>query len=79
MDVSACYTVRGRDQETVKGGHGRPVPEPIEAGAVEGGPPIPIIAVDMLVGHVPLGLRCDLIAKTAELLINRLLLLLRSG
>ena len=57
MDIVARSTIRGGDQHTGKGGHGRPVSESIETGALEGGAAIAVITVEVLVGHLPIGVR----------------------
>ena len=78
MDIVACETIRGGEQDTCKGSHGRPVSEAIETGAVQFGAALTVITVDVLVGHRPIGVRRNVIAQTTELLFNRLVLLLTS-
>jgi len=78
MDIVACSTIRGGDQDTCKGSHGHPVAEAIETGAVQFGSALTVITVDVLVGHRPIGVRRDVIAQTTALLCNRLVLLLTS-
>ena len=69
-------TIRGGDQDTCKSGHGRPIPEAIETGAIELGPALAVIAIDMLVGDVPIGVRRHRVSEATHLMFNRLLLLL---
>jgi hypothetical protein len=76
MHIVACSTIWCGDQHTFKSGHGRPIPEAIETGAVELGPTIAVIAIDMLVGDVPIGVRRHIVAEATQLMLNRLLLLL---
>jgi hypothetical protein len=76
MDIMACSTIRGGDQDAVKGSHGRPVSEAIEPGAAQFGSAITVITGDVLAGHRPIGVRRNVIAQTTELLFNRLVLLL---
>jgi hypothetical protein len=76
MDVVARSTIRSGAQHTGKGGHGCPVSEAIETGALEGGAAIAVITVDVLVGHIPIGGRRNVSVETTELLFNRLVLVL---
>ena len=69
-------TIRGGDQDPCKSGQGRPIPEAIETGAIELGHALAVIAIDMLVGNVPLGVRCHRVSEATQLMCNRLLLLL---
>jgi hypothetical protein len=74
MHIIARSTIWGGDQHTVHRGHGHPIPESIQTGALERGTTIPVIAVNVLVGHSPLGVRRHVLAETTELLFNRLVL-----
>ena len=76
MDVMAREAIRGRAQDTRTGRHGSVVAEPVEARTVELAPAIALIALDLLVGNMPLGLGGDIGAQATALLLNRLRLLL---
>jgi hypothetical protein len=76
MHIVARQTIRCREQDTCKGGHGGLVPEAIEPWAVELGPAIAVIALAVLLSDMPLGLRHHRVAEAAQVLFNRLLLLL---
>jgi len=69
-------TIRGGEQDTCKSGHGRPLPEAIATGAVALGPALAVIAIEMLVGDMPIGGRCPIVVEATQLLCNGLLLLL---
>jgi hypothetical protein len=79
MHIVARETIRCREQDTVKGGHGCPVPEAIETGAIALGPARALIALDGLVGAIPIGVRRPGGAEAAQWVCNRLLLLLTRG
>jgi hypothetical protein len=74
MHLVACSTLRGRDQHTCTGGHGRPSPEASEPGAVEFGPAITCITIDVLLSDMPLGVRRHVVAEATQVVRNRLLL-----
>jgi hypothetical protein len=76
MHIVARYTIRGRDQDTCKGGHSRPIPEAVETGAVEFGPAITFITLEVLLSDMPRGVRRHMVAEAAQLVLHRLLLLL---
>lgn len=74
LHIMARSTIRCGDQHTFHRGHGHPIPESIQTGTLERGAAIPVIAVNVLVGHRPIGVRHHVIAETTELLCNRLVL-----
>src|SRR5262245_41285624 len=76
MHIIAGQAIGGGDQDTFKGCHSSPVTEAVETGTVEDGPAIAVIAIDVLFGDIPLGMRCYVVAEATQLLVNRLLLLL---
>jgi hypothetical protein len=71
----AGEAIRGSAQETCHGGHGRPSPEAIETGAVEGGPALAVITIDVLFGDRPLGGCRHGVAEATPWLVKRLRLL----
>ena len=75
-DRVARSTIRGSDQHTGTGGHGRPVSESIETGTREGGAALAVITVDVLVGPIPIGVRRHVLVAPPEWLCNRLGLVL---
>ena len=54
MHIVACQAIGRGDQHTFKGGHGRPVAEAIETGTLECGTAVAVIAIDVLVGDMPI-------------------------
>jgi hypothetical protein len=79
MDVIARQAIGRREDDTFKGGHCYPIAQPVEPGPLKGSATIAVITVDMLVSHMPVGLSRDVGVQPAELLLNRLLLLLPGG
>ena len=68
--------IRGGEYDTCKGCRGDAVSETIETGALERGTTVAIITVDVLITDMPIGLGRNRGMETAELLIDRLVLLL---
>jgi hypothetical protein len=56
MHIVASQAIRSRHQDQLKGGQGGAIPQPIQAGTIEPGPTIAVIAVDVFLGQVPLRL-----------------------
>jgi hypothetical protein len=79
MDIIAGQPVGGREQNPCKGGQGGAIPQPIQAWPIQRGPPIAIVAVDVCLSQRPLGLGRHMCAKTGQLLLNRLCVLLPGG
>lgn len=76
MHIGASQSIRSREQNTCKGRQGDSISETIETRTLEGGAAVAVIAVEVLVTSVPIGLGGDRVVATAELLIDRLVLLL---
>jgi hypothetical protein len=72
-------TIRGRDEHPLEGRKGGSVPEPVQPGPVECGSAVAIIAVDMRLRQVPVGLGSHLVPEPGNLLCNRLRLLWPGG
>ena len=79
VDVLASQTIRGRDQNQLKRAQRRMIAQMIQARAIQRGPAITVIAVDVLLSQMPLRLSRNLDTQTAQLLFNRLRLLLATG
>ena len=77
--IVAGQPIGGREQDPLKGGQGGPIPQPIQAGTVELAPTIAVIAVDVVLGQMPIRLGRHIRAQPAQLLFNRLCLLLTGG
>src|SRR5215510_10990454 len=76
MDLVAGQAIGSRDHHAFNSGHGSTVAETIKARTLESGPAIAVIAVDMFFGDMPVRVCRDVIMQAAELLFDRLLLLL---
>jgi hypothetical protein len=79
MDIMASQAIGSCEHHACKGRHGHSIAQTVEAGTLEGGAAITVIAVDVLGSDMPVGLRGDIIVETAQLLVNSLLLLLTAG
>jgi hypothetical protein len=79
MDIVAGQPIGGREQDPCKGSQGDATPPPIQAWPIQLGPTIPIVAVDMCLSQMPIGLGRHMGAKTGQLLLNRLCVLLPGG
>ena len=79
MHIVPGQTIWGRDEDLFKGRQSGPVAQPIQPWALELGPAIAVIAVDMLLGQMPVGLQRDILAQARHLLLNRLRVLLPGG
>ncbi len=67
----ARETIRGGDDHPCTGGHGRPIPEAIETGTGELGPARAVVALDRLVGDMPIGVRRTVVAEATQWVFNR--------
>src|SRR5215467_16217613 len=76
MDVVAGQAIGGCDHHAGNSRHRGAIAEAIQPRALQGGPAMAIIAVDMLLGNMPVWVRRDVVTQTAQLLFDRLLLLL---
>jgi len=56
MHVVPGQTIWGRDAHLGQGRQSGPVPQPIQPGALELGPALAIVAVEMCLGPMPVGL-----------------------
>ena len=79
MHILPREAIRRAYQHQLERGEEGMVPEPIEARAVELGPAVPIVTIDMLLGEMPRGLHRDVGIESGELLVNGLGLLLTAG
>src|SRR5262245_52476624 len=79
VDIVARQTIGSGEQHKLKGGKRSTVAQAIEARAIELGAAISIIAIDMLVGEMPLGMLRDMRLQAIKLLLDRLSLLLTGG
>jgi hypothetical protein len=70
---------RSGQQAPLKDGQGCPIPQPIQARPMQLGPAIAVIAVDVFLGQMPIGLGRYIRAKPGQLLVNRLRLLWTGG
>ena len=76
MDIVASQAIRGCDQDAFNDCHGDAISQPVEPRSLESGAAVSVVAVDVLVGDMPIGVRGDSVTETAKLLVNRLVLLL---
>jgi hypothetical protein len=76
MHIVASQAIGRDDHDAFNGRHCDAISEAVETGAFEGGTTIAVIAVDVLVGDMPVGAGRDVGTETVQLLVNRLLLLL---
>src|SRR5215831_15923739 len=76
MDIIACSPIGGGDEDAFNGCHGDAIAQAVETRPLESGAAVSLIAVDVLVGDMPIGVRGDSVTETAQLLLNRLVLLL---
>ena len=76
MDIVARQAIGCSDQEQLEGGKGGTIAQAVQTGPVEFGPTIPIIAIDMFVGLMPVLLLGDMGQQPVDLLVNRLGVLL---
>ena len=53
MHIVAGPPIGGREQDPCKGGQGGAIPQPIQAGPIQLGPTITIVAVDMFLSQMP--------------------------
>jgi hypothetical protein len=63
MDIVTRQPVGSGHEHQVEGGQDRAIPQPIQTGPVEFGPTIAVIAVDILLGEMPVGPSRELLAK----------------
>jgi hypothetical protein len=75
MHIVPGQTVWGRDEYLCKGRQRGPVPQPLEPWALELGPAIAVIAIDVFLGQLP----SDRRLSARHLLLNRLCVLLSGG
>lgn len=61
MHIVTGQTIRGRHEHLFKGRQRGTVPQPIQPWALEFGPAIAVIAVDMFLGQMPVGLHRDVL------------------
>jgi len=76
MDKRAREPIGGGDQHHLKGGKGGMVAQPVQTRAIELCAAVAIVAIDMLLGQVPVGISNNVSAQALELLLNRLSLVL---
>jgi len=76
MNVLARQPIWRRDEQQLKAGQGSLVTQSIQSRTVELRTTVPVIAVDMVFGQVPVWLLLDFGQQTLQLLFNRLRLLL---
>ena len=62
MHIVTRSAIGRSHQHACKGSHRRPISESIKTGALEGGATIAVITVDVLVGHIPIGVRRHVVA-----------------
>ena len=79
MNIIAGQAIRSRDKHPLKGRQGGPVPHPIQPRALELRPTLAVIAIHMLRGQMPVGLRRHILLQASDLLLNRLRVLLPGG
>jgi hypothetical protein len=79
VDIVAGQPVWSGDQDPLKAGHGRAVSQAIQAGPIELGSAIALIAVDMLLREMPVRVSREVLAQASHLLLNRLGVLLTGG
>ena len=76
MDIVAGQAIGSRHHNAFHGRQGGSIAEAIKPRTLEGGTAITVIAVDMLIGDMPVRVRRDVVTQAAQLLFDRLLLLL---
>jgi hypothetical protein len=76
MDIVAGQAIGSCDHHACNSRQGGSVAEVIKTRTLEGRTALAVIAVDMLLGDMPVGVRRDVFTQAAELLFDRLLLLL---
>ena len=74
-----CEASGRRHQPACKGGHRCPVSESVQTGTLERGAPVAVIAIEVLVGNMPIRLERHGGVQAAEVLLHRLRLLLTTG
>ena len=79
MHIVPCSAIGRRHQHTFTGGHRCPVAESVKTGTLERGATVAVIAIDVLVCNMPIRLERHVGVQAAELLLNRLMLLLTTG
>lgn len=79
MHRVAGQAIGGREHDTCKGRHGSPISQTVKTGTLEGGTTGAVIAVNVLLSHMPLGLCGDVVMETVQLVFNRLLLVLTAA
>jgi hypothetical protein len=79
MHIVAGQAIRSGHQDPLTDGQGGTIPQPVQAGAVQLGPTIAVIAGDVFLGQMPIRLSRDILVKPGQLLFNRLCLLLTGG
>lgn len=70
MDIVARQAIGSGNQHALEGRKGSTITQAIQTGAVKLGATIPIIAIDVLVGQMPLGMLGDMGAQAVQLLVN---------
>ena len=76
MDIVAGQAIGSCDHHAFNSRQGGSIAEAIKTRTLEGSTAIAVIAVDMLLGDMPVGVRRDGVTQAAELLFDRLLLVL---
>ena len=76
MDIVAGQAIGSCDHHACNSRQGGSIAEAIKTRTLEGSTAIAVIAVDMLLGDMPVGVRRDVVTQAAELLFDRLLLVL---
>jgi len=79
MHIVPCSAIGRSHQHACKGGHRCPVSESVKTGTLERGAAVAVIAINALVGNMPSRLERHVGVQAAELLLNRLMLLLTTG
>jgi len=79
MHIVPCEAIGRSNQHACKSGHRCPVSESVKTGTRERGAAVAVIAIDVLVCNMPIRLERHVGVQAAELLLNRLLLLLTTG
>src|SRR5437867_1347531 len=79
VHVVAGQPIWGREEDTLEGGKGRLVPQPVQTRAVELGSTVAVITVNMLLRQLPVGVRRHCRPQAGQLLLNRLRMLLTVG
>ena len=79
MHIVPCEAIGRSHQHAFKGGHRCPVSESVKTGTLERGAAVAVLAIDVLVCNMPIRLERHVGVQAAEVLLNRLMLLLTTG